>query len=165
MTSPAPLVLTGTMEATGQREDKGHMQTVWRVTFNNNERAETFEYFTGAGIEETGLSDVLECLLSDCQAYENASSPGEFAKEFGYTDVDEVLRIWDALRSTTEKLRALIGGREYRAWIEDADDTEEFALFHVNDVRYKKHGRWDKWYTTDEFGNMTTNARLARSEG
>ena len=64
-------------------------------------------------------AEVLDCIISDAQAYDNARDFSDFCSEFGY-DAEplgaypRIMRIYNACKRTGDRLRRFLGGEDGR---------------------------------------------------
>lgn len=61
-------------------------------------------------------ADVLNCLVSDAQSYDNANDFEDWCSEYGYdTDSRKAERTWRAVKKQAEQLKRTVGDKAYEA--------------------------------------------------
>lgn len=73
----------------------------------NGEKIQFFYYCNEYPLTERGYLDALHCLCSDAIAALNAKGIDDFAEEFGYTKVSEVLVAYKGCKAAAKKLNKL----------------------------------------------------------
>ena len=92
-------------------ESRGGYRWVVRIKRTDGDgRALSFKYYTGRGCptDEFDFADFANCLQSDFSAVEGCDDWRDFAREFGYDDV-EGRRVFAACEDQRMKLRRLFG--------------------------------------------------------
>ena len=91
--------------------DDGEWQgSAWSVTLRYQGREMTMPFWQGSGIHHAPTTrDVLECLISDATAYENALNVWDFAAEFGYEPSHKIQGIYERCQRIAEQLHELLG--------------------------------------------------------
>jgi hypothetical protein len=89
----------------------------YKITLRYKGRQLTVPFFCGPAItREPSAADVLSCLISDGQCYENTEDIDEFHREFGGDSIKETLRAYTACEKMSKKIKDFLG-----------DDYELFA--------------------------------------
>lgn len=106
--------------ADGQRvtDKEGWPVYVWHVFITCHTESLAFTYHTGTrALPFTNDGDpvfptsqqVLEGLVSEAEMLEQNDGPADFADEYGYDDIRQVLTIWDGLKRQHADLERVFG--------------------------------------------------------
>ena len=91
-------------------ERMGRDMTPWTVTLKMGRRRMTVPFFTGAMVTSEPTShDVLNCLVSDADGYDNARSFEDWCDTYGYdTDSRKAEATFKQVEQQARKLRAFL---------------------------------------------------------
>jgi hypothetical protein len=86
----------------------------YRVRLQRGRHWTSVYFSTGAAwTQDPSICDVLDCVISDSQSFEDNDDVYSFAREFGYDDIDEAKEIYRGCRENSRKLRRLLGDEAY----------------------------------------------------
>ena len=88
----------------------------WRVTLRCRRRQMTTVFSMGYGHNgaEPKTAEVLDCLASDANGYDNAQSFEDWAGDYGFdTDSRKAERTYKAMAKSADKIRRLLGDDAY----------------------------------------------------
>lgn len=102
------------------KDDWAHWETRCRLNFQGRQMQLVFKQGMGHHDLPT-RHDVMSCVLMDSRIWNDADTPGQFAREFGYEDLDEALAAWESIKKQDKDLRKLLGD-EYDTWVYAEDD-------------------------------------------
>ena len=99
-----------------QQDDWQRNANSYRCVFHFKGRRYSFDYWQGIGIShDPRVDDVLDCLLSDAQAGEQAFE--DFCADLGYDpDSRRAERTWRACRLVTKNMKRLLG-KDYESFL------------------------------------------------
>jgi hypothetical protein len=92
---------------TGFGHRKDTMGRPWKLINRNNHMGMTYEFSKKKSAPSA--KSVVDCLVQDAEAYNRNRDFLDFAEEFGYENVKEARRIWQACEVTYTKLQRLFG--------------------------------------------------------
>lgn len=96
--------------------------THWLIAVFVESRSAGFFFSTGSAIKRKPTAkDLLRCLAWDARDSENYSTPGEFAGEMGYTDLDKAVDTFESVKRNGRRLRKLLGHSELLNEVEHDD--------------------------------------------
>ena len=104
----------------GEKWEKNHYMVF--VTINGTKVQ--FEYYCNdvSPLKVDALINAFYCFLSDGIAYNNARDIDDFASEFGYDKVSDLLKAYDGCKDAWEKWQAICGdidGYELANWLQE----------------------------------------------
>lgn len=83
----------------------------------------SFDYYCNdGGLNDDSEIEAFYCFLSDALAYNNARDIDDFASEFGYDKVSDLLKAYDGCKDAWKKWQAICGdidGYELVNWLQE----------------------------------------------
>lgn len=80
----------------------------YRITLSNDNGTIWFVFHDNFH-NNSSEREIIECLISDAEAYENCYNLADFQNEFGYENDKEAERVYYACKKQSERLHKLLG--------------------------------------------------------
>lgn len=107
------VTLRATRKPAMQREGWDASASHWDVSIHREGKAAQWSYSMGSALTGTPkLCDVLNSIVRDADAYENAQDVLDFAQEFGYSEAKAARAAYKACKESGEKLAQLFTASE-----------------------------------------------------
>lgn len=106
--------ITATVEYGAPERNDDWQADGWTVTFHrkgDGRKRLTVPFYMGSGHHgaEPGAAEVMGCLLSDADCYENAQDIDDFANEFGYDKPSAAIKAYKGCERIGKRLDRFLG--------------------------------------------------------